>query len=127
MQRNVKNAISQNNVKGSLKMITTTTTSDPITVTRESVEKQLKYPSKWNVLFWNDDVTPMGFVVYVLSEVFKHGDTASFDLMMKIHNEGKAVVGSYIKSIAESKMIIAKSMAEKAGYPLEVTIEKEIQ
>ena len=127
MQRNVKNAISQNNVKGSLKMITTTTTSDPMTVTRESVEKQLKYPSKWNVLFWNDDVTPMGFVVYVLSEVFKHGDTASFDLMMKIHNEGKAVVGSYIKSIAESKMIIAKSMAEKAGYPLEVTIEKEIQ
>lgn len=108
-------------------MITTTTTSDPMTVTRESVEKQLKYPSKWNVLFWNDDVTPMGFVVYVLSEVFKHGDTASFDLMMKIHNEGKAVVGSYIKSIAESKMIIAKSMAEKAGYPLEVTIEKEIQ
>ena len=89
-------------------MITTTTTSDPMTVTRESVEKQLKYPSKWNVLFWNDDVTPMGFVVYVLSE-------------------GKAVVGSYIKSIAESKMIIAKSMAEKAGYPLEVTIEKEIQ
>lgn len=126
MQRNAKNAISQNNVKGSLKMITTTT-SDPMTVTRESVEKQLKYPSKWNVLFWNDDVTPMGFVVYVLSEVFKHGDTASFDLMMKIHNEGKAVVGSYIKSIAESKMIIAKSMAEKAGYPLEVTIEKEIQ
>ena len=108
-------------------MITTTTTSDPMTVTRESVEKQLKYPSKWNVLVWNDDVTPMGFVVYVLSEVFKHGDTASCDLMMKIHNEGKAVVGSYIKSIAESKMIIAKSMAEKAGYPLEVTIEKEIQ
>lgn len=102
------------------------TTNETLTVVKKSVAKQLKYPSKWNVVFWNDDVTPMGFVTYVLSEVFKHEKAIAFDLMMKIHNEGKAPVGSYIKSIAESKMIIAKSMAEKAGYPLKVTIEKEI-
>lgn len=102
------------------------TSNETPTVVKESVEKQLKYPLKWNVVFWNDDVTPMGFVTYVLSEVFKHEKITAFELMMQIHKEGKASVGIYIKSIAESKMIIAKSMAEKAGYPLKVTMEKEI-
>lgn len=84
----------------------------------------VQHPSKWNVVFWNDEVTPMGFVTYILKEVFHQEEADAFDLMLKVHNEGKAVVGCYIKSIAESKMDVAKAAAEKAGYPLTVTIEK---
>lgn len=88
-------------------------------------ENNLEYPSNWNVIFWNDDVTPMGFVVYVLKEVFNFEESDAFQQMLKIHKEGSAVVGSYLKAIAESKMLLVSNASERAGFPLKVTIEKE--
>lgn len=87
-------------------------------------ENQLEYPSNWNVVFWNDDVTPMGFVVYLLKEVFGYEEVNAFQTMMQIHEKGSAIVGSYLKSVAESKMTLATGAAELAGFPLKITMEK---
>lgn len=86
---------------------------------------KIEYPSNWNVIFWNDETTPMGFVVYVLKEIFNFEENDAFQQMLKIHNEGSAIVGSYLKSIAESKAMLATKASERAGFPLKVTIEKE--
>ena len=56
--------------------------------------------------------------------MFHQEEADAFDLMLKVHNEGNAVVGCYIKSIAEAKMQVAVAAANKAGYPLKITIEK---
>ena len=97
---------------------------ETMVVNKIDIETNFQYPSNWNVIFWNDEVTPMGFVTYILKEVFHQEEADAFDLMLKVHNEGKAIVGCYIKSIAEAKLEVAKSAAEKAGYPLMITIEK---
>lgn len=72
----------------------------------------------------NDDVTPMGFVVFVLKTIFKYEPGDAFELMFKIHNEGKAVVGTYPKSIAQAKQDQTAASAKDAGYPLKTTLEK---
>lgn len=92
------------------------------TVTKEKIITEL--PSKYNVVLHNDDVTPMGFVVEILVNIFNMDRQASVELMFKIHNDGKGIAGTYIKSIAESKVILVRDVALKSNYPLSVTIEK---
>jgi ATP-dependent Clp protease adaptor protein ClpS len=48
----------------------------------------------WNVVVWNDPVTLMSYVVYVLRKLFGHDEPTATHLMLQIHNEGKAVVAS---------------------------------
>lgn len=86
---------------------------------------ELEMPSKYKVIFHNDDITPMGFVVQLLSEIFGHDSEKSVSLMFEVHHMGKAVVGIYVKSIAETKQQMCITAAKKANYPLKITIEKE--
>lgn len=85
----------------------------------------VKLPSLYNVIFYNDDVTSMGFVIQVLIDIFGHPKEEAVKLMMDIHTNGSGVVGTYIKSIAEAKVILVRECAIKANYPLTVTMEKE--
>ena len=84
-----------------------------------------KLPSLYKVIFFNDDVTPMGFVVEVLCNIFKKTKEDAIRLMLEIHHTGSGVAGVYIKSIAESKVTMVREISIKANYPLTVTMEKE--
>lgn len=89
------------------------------------VEKiKTELPSKYNVVFHNDDVTPMGFVVEILVNIFSMERQKAVELMMEIHQNGKGIAGTYIKSIAEAKIILVREVAVKSNYPLNVTLEK---
>lgn len=92
------------------------------TVTKEKIITEL--PSKYNVILHNDDVTPMGFVVEILVNIFTMDRQKAVELMLEIHHKGKGIAGTYIKSIAESKVTIVRDVALKSNYPLSVTIEK---
>lgn len=83
-----------------------------------------KEPSMYNVIMLNDDVTTMDFVVMVLQKIFRKSAEDAETIMLKIHNEGSAVVGTYYRDIAESKVGLTKSFAKQYGYPLELTIEE---
>jgi ATP-dependent Clp protease adaptor protein ClpS len=48
----------------------------------------------WNVIVWNDPVTLMSYVVYVLRKLFGHDEATATRLMLQVHHEGKAVVAS---------------------------------
>lgn len=56
----------------------------------------------WNVIVWNDPVTLMSYVVFVLRKLFGYGEAEATKLMLQIHNEGKAVVSSGPRERAET-------------------------
>jgi len=93
------------------------------TKTRERIH--IEEPRRYKVIFHNDDVTTMEFVTEVLRQVFnKHADEA-VALMMRVHREGRAVVGTYSYDVAMTKASIATAMARQEGFPLQVTCEPE--
>jgi ATP-dependent Clp protease adaptor protein ClpS len=60
-----------------------------------------RHDRAWNVIVWNDPVTLMSYVVYVLRKLFGHDEPTATRLMLQIHHEGKAVVSSGPREKAE--------------------------
>lgn len=85
---------------------------------------EVKMPGKYNVIFHNDNKTPIEFVVQVLINIFSYSSEDAVRLTMKIDQEGQGVAGTYIKSIADAKATLVREVAVKASYPLLVTVEK---
>lgn len=82
----------------------------------------IKEPSVYNVIFHNDDFTPMDFVTLILIHIFFKDEIEAETLMMKVHNEGKAIVGRYSYDIAMTKATDATNIARKNGFPLRITV-----
>lgn len=97
-----------------------------ITKSREQTEKKLIEPPKYRVILHNDDFTPMEFVTLVLEKVFYYSIQKARALMLKVHFQGSGVIGVYTYEIAEMKITKAISMAKRKGYPLMVSLEKDI-
>lgn len=85
---------------------------------------RMKTPSLYNVIMHNDDVTTMDFVVMVLRSIFHKSEQVAETIMLKVHNEGSAIVGTYYKDIAQSKAEYAMSLARTNGFPLKLTIQE---
>lgn len=79
----------------------------------------------YNVVLHNDDYTTMDFVVHILVTIFRKTMQDAEVLMLKVHNEGSAVAGTYHKDIAESKARKATSEARRNGFPLLLTVEED--
>ena len=90
---------------------------------KKKVDAGLQVPRSYNVVFFNDNVTPMDFVVSVLRSVFRKQEDDAQALMLKVHNEGSAVAGTYPLDIAASKTNKVMRMAKQQNHPLKVTVE----
>lgn len=82
-------------------------------------------PRNFKVIYLNDEITTMDFVVQTLMEIFDHDFESASNITQKVHEEGSAVVGVYPFEIAEHKGVEVTVMARANGYPLEVKIEPE--
>jgi ATP-dependent Clp protease adaptor protein ClpS len=91
----------------------------------EEVKITTEEPGHYKVIFLNDDVTPMDFVIDVLQRIFKHDHPTSHNLTLTVHTDGSAVVGVYSFEIAEQKGIETTMLARNNNFPLIVKIEKE--
>lgn len=91
----------------------------------EKIKKVTKEPSRYKVIFLNDDATPMEWVIEVLTSIFKHTQDSAEKITLTIHNEGSAIVGSYSHEIAEQKSIEATSASRNHGFPLQIRTEAE--
>lgn len=85
----------------------------------------VKEPDKFDVYMLNDDFTTMDFVVEVLRTVFYRNAADAEQIMLEIHNNGKALVGTYSYDIARSKVNMAEQMAREEGFPLRLRIERK--
>ena len=92
------------------------------TATREKLE--LKEPDKYDVIFLNDDVTTVEFVLKVLVNIFHKTNEQAQTITKHIHEKGKGVVGTYLYEIAEQKGIETTVLARDEGYPLQVKVQK---
>ena len=92
--------------------------------TKRSSRFKLKEPSKYPVIMHNDDVTTMDFVVMILERIFCKTQAEAETIMLKIHHEGSAIVGTYYRDIAVSKKDVAVKAARDNGFPLQLTVEE---
>ncbi len=86
---------------------------------------RIKEPSFYKVIMLNDDVPPMDFVVMLLVDFFEKEHGTAVDLMLKVHNEGQAVIARYPYDIAVTKKRLCIDRARKAGYPFDLKVEAE--
>jgi ATP-dependent Clp protease adaptor protein ClpS len=91
----------------------------------EKIKETVLEPKRYNVIFLNDDVTPMDFVVEMLVGIFKHSEKTAQEITMTIHSKGSAVVGTYSYEIAEQKAVETTKNSREHGFPLQVAIEVE--
>lgn len=89
----------------------------------EKAPVRVRPPRKWKVVLYNDDFTPMDFVVEVLMRFFGHSQERATAIMWQVHNEGKGVCGVYPKEIAETKMMQVNRHSRAHGHPLLCQIE----
>lgn len=104
--------------------------TDVVTARPESdVERKPKAdvakPQMYRVVMLNDDYTPMEFVVQVLMEYFGMSETKAVSVMLKVHRQGKAVVGVFSYDIAETKATTVMAVARRYEHPLRCLLEPE--
>jgi ATP-dependent Clp protease adaptor protein ClpS len=73
----------------------------------------------WNVVVWNDPVTPMTVVVVIFKRIFGYSNNKCTHLMMTVHHEGRAIVWSGQRERAETYCV----KLQVAG--LQATVERD--
>lgn len=91
----------------------------------ETIKVTVTEPKRWKVILLNDDVTPMEFVVEILTEVFRHTPDTARDVMLQVHETGSGVAGIYSFEIAEAKAVEATNIARTNNHPLQIKLEEE--
>ena len=85
----------------------------------------LSEPPLYKIIYINDEVTSMNFVVNSLIEYFNYNQDTASSLTENIHHQGSAVVAVLPYEIAEQKGIEVTLDARSQGYPLQVKVEVE--
>lgn len=89
-------------------------------------KEKLKPPSKYKIVYHNDDFTPMNLVVISLVHLLNHDAKTAYQIMMAVHEKGKEIVKSGLsREIAETKTQRVVQFFRENGYPLLATYEKE--
>jgi len=86
---------------------------------------ELEEPQMFKVLLHNDDYTSMDFVVDILTGVFHKSFAQAEQIMLQIHEKGKAICGVYSFEIAQTKAQQVKQKAKQNEFPLLATIEED--
>lgn len=97
-------------------------TTQTITRTKISTDTKLEPPKDYNVIFMDDEVTPVDFVKICLIYIFDYSETDAFEKVMEINRDGKGVVATLPYEIAEQKGVEVKKKADESGFPLDVKI-----
>ena len=92
--------------------------------TRENTKIRIREPKHYKVIMHNDDFTTMEFVVEILVDIFHKDEMEARRLMLLVHEEGQAAVGTYPYDIAVSKVQSAATKAKVEGFPFRMTIEE---
>jgi ATP-dependent Clp protease adaptor protein ClpS len=98
-------------------------TASTETTTKIAIRTDIAPPPQYRVIFVNDNVTTVDFVVDILLTLFNYTDEEAKMLTLKIHDEGSAVVAIMPYELAEQKALETTAIARSNGFPLSVKIE----
>lgn len=97
---------------------------DPSTGATTLAEKpKLARPPMYSVMMYNDDYTPMLFVVKLLESFFYMNRADATKVMLTIHSRGKASCGVFPRDIAATKSKQVNNYSRAHGHPLLSNIE----
>jgi ATP-dependent Clp protease adaptor protein ClpS len=85
----------------------------------------LKEPHLYRVIYINDGVTTMDFVIKSLIEIFNHSLETAKEITEKIHVEGSAIVAVLPYEMAEQKGVEVTHLARANGFPLTLKLEPD--
>jgi len=94
-----------------------------VTRTKPQPNFDLKEPPMYRVIYINDEVTTMEFVVETLVTIFQYTPEAAQEITVKIHEDGSAVVAVLPYEMAEQKGVEVTQLARNNGFPLAVKLE----
>ena len=83
----------------------------------------LQEPPLFKVIYINDEVTTMEFVVDSLCEFFSYNPDTASNITTDIHANGSAIVAVLPYEIAEQKGVEVTVLARNNGFPLNVKLE----
>jgi len=89
----------------------------------QDAKPKLRRPPMYKVVLFNDDYTPMEFVVEVLEVFFGMNREKATQIMIRVHTQGKAVCGVYTRDVAETKAAQVNECARENEHPLLCEIE----
>ena len=95
------------------------------TQTKPETDTRPRLAPMYRVLIHNDDVTPMDFVVKVLTDIFRLETQRAMEVMFEAHNSDVAHVVTEPLERAEFHMEQARSLSRGRGFPLTFTCEPE--
>ena len=90
----------------------------------QEAKPALQAPPMYKVVLFNDDYTPMDFVVEILEVFFNLNRELATKVMLAVHTEGRAVCGIYTRDVASTKVHQVIERSREAGHPLQCTMEE---
>jgi ATP-dependent Clp protease adaptor protein ClpS len=81
--------------------VSTTIAPGEVEVRQPARDEQRVRDRPWIVIVWNDPINLMSYVTLVLRKLFGYSSERATQLMLQVHNEGKAVVSSGNREKAE--------------------------
>lgn len=100
----------------------TTATKQRVTVT---TQVDVKEPPLFKVIYVNDNVTPMDYVIASLIKFFNYNEQTATELTIEIHNKGAETVAVLPYEIAEEKGVEATLHARQQRFPLQIKLEPD--
>lgn len=91
---------------------------------KERVEDSVIDDQFYNVIMFNDDVTPFEYVIIVLNVLFGYEIDEGFAIAMHIHQNGKAIVATLPMKEAYEKVDAVDAMNEEYGMLLQTNVDK---
>jgi len=99
------------------------TQTDVSTTERTSVAT--KEPSMFRVIYINDSVTTVDFVLDSLVTFFNYSSETAEKITLDIHEQGSAIVAVLPHELAEQKGVEVTLAARRQQYPLQIRIEPD--
>lgn len=90
----------------------------------EELEEIKEDDSQYNVILYNDDVTPFDFVIAVLMTVFNYNFQQAASVTLHVHQNGSAIVATLSMEAAYAKVEEVDQMNEQWGFLLQTNVEK---
>ena len=90
----------------------------------DAVERMAQGPL-YQVIIHNDDLTPMDFVLHILTTIFDLAGPHAVQIMYTAHYHGSAYVQSLPRPEAVRRIGLAHTAARLNHYPLKFTMEAE--
>lgn len=85
----------------------------------------LKEPPLFKIIYLNDEVTSMEFVIMSLIDYFNYNPDTASAITVDIHEKGSAIVAVLPYEVAEQKGIEVTLEARAQGFPLQVKVEAD--